>query len=146
MIMRSIRRNRDAIIIAVGDQTTKTLLDNGVLPSLIIIDNKVNRVAYDELKPMLFKLNIPIMRIISGPGYISDQASDCIRQWAKRKSPFQIIEIDGEEDLLTLPVVAHAPIGSIVYYGQPHKGIVEVVVTTEKKKEVQKLLSKFLSS
>lgn len=162
MIVRSIRRNRNAIIIAVGDQTTKTLLDNGVHISFIIIDNRVNRKSFDELKPLLLSLHATITKIVSGPGYISQEAIDGITRWQRVNAENKdiqsthIIEIDGEEDLLTLPVVAKAPIGSIVYYGQPplrpagfegqaQKGIVEVKVTIEKKKEVQKLLSKFLS-
>ena len=51
--------------------------------------------------------------------------------------------VDGEEDLLVLPVLEYAPIGSILYYGQPGKGIVEVVVTNTVKKEAKNLLSRF---
>ena len=177
MIVRSIHQNSDAIIIAVGDQTTKTLLDYGVHMSLIIIDNRVNRKPFNKLKPLLLFLHAATTKVVSGPGYISKKAIEAITRWGKEYGDDKVIhqsthilEIDGEEDLLTLPVVVAAPIGSIVYYGQParhpclparprhawraggqalaggpHEGIVEVRVTTEKKKEVQKLLSKFLS-
>jgi len=53
--------------------------------------------------------------------------------------------IDGEEDLLVLPVVQYAPIGSVVYYGQPGEGLVKVVVTKEKKRQVVALVAQFLS-
>jgi uncharacterized protein (UPF0218 family) len=36
--------------------------------------------------------------------------------------------VTGEEDLITLPLVAYAPIGSIILYGQPSQGIVVVRV------------------
>ena len=145
MIVRSIRRNHDAILITVGDQTTKTLLDYGAHISLIIIDNKVNRKSFDQLKPLLFALPATSTRVVSGPGYISKKAIDFIAQWSKHQDVklSHILEIDGEEDLLTLPAVANAPIGSMVYYGQPSIGIVEVVVTAVKKKEAIALLLQF---
>lgn len=44
----------------------------------------------------------------------------------KRKT---IILIDGEEDLVVLPILLRAPLGYTVYYGQPQEGMVEIVVT-----------------
>lgn len=54
-----------------------------------------------------------------------------------------LLLVDGEEDLLALPAIVHAPIGGVVYYGQPQQGLVEVMVTEEKKREVLALLKQF---
>lgn len=147
-ITTSFATHNDDIVILVGDATTKTALDAGLKPSLVVFDNKVERKTFTGLSMYSAILKKHRQQIVSGPAFIAKSAIDAIATWGASARPHQcvVVEIDGEEDLLTLPVVAHAPIGSIVYYGQPHKGIVEVVVTTEKKKEVQKLLSKFLSS
>jgi len=51
--------------------------------------------------------------------------------------------VDGEEDLLALPAIIHAPRGSILYYGQPNKGLACVIVTNEKKHEALALLARF---
>ena len=54
------------------------------------------------------------------------------------------IKIIGEEDLLTLPAILLAPLGSAVLYGISGTGMIKVVVTEEKKKEMEeKYLSKF---
>ncbi len=144
LINQSLHRYKDAIIISIGDQTTKTLLEFGIQPAFIIIDNKVNRATFDELKPLLLKLNIPITRVVSGPGYISQDALNIIiRLLEKYIKSCHVLDVVGEEDLLALPVIAHASVGSVVYYGQPKKGIVEVVVTIEKKKQAIALLTKF---
>ena len=53
------------------------------------------------------------------------------------------IIIRGEEDLLAIPAILFAPIGTVVVYGQINRGVIVVIVTEEKKQHVQKLLLKF---
>ena len=53
--------------------------------------------------------------------------------------PIRII-VNGEEDLLVLPVCIHAPKNSVVLYGQPNKGLVLVQITTEIRNKAQTLL------
>lgn len=136
-------RNQGSVIISVGDHTAKTLLDAGVVVSFIIIDNMVNRKAYTQLQPYLVKLRAPTRSVVSGPGYISHEAIAVIHAWAKDPRKQIVLEISGEEDLLTLPAIAYAPVGSVLYYGQPGKGLVEVMITAEKKMYVHELLRKF---
>ena len=54
------------------------------------------------------------------------------------------ITIDGEEDLLVLPVILLAPLESVVFYGQRDAGMVMVRVTEEIKKQVSELLERFI--
>ncbi len=54
-----------------------------------------------------------------------------------------VIKIEGEEDLLALPLVLLAPLESVVLYGQPDQGVVLIRVTETKKNEVLTLLKKF---
>jgi len=55
------------------------------------------------------------------------------------ESPVRIT-VDGEEDLLVIPVCIHAPKNSIVMYGQPNEGLVIVTITPEIRAKVQKIL------
>ena len=50
------------------------------------------------------------------------------------------IMVNGEEDLLVLPVCVYAPENSVVMYGQPNQGLVIVKVTPEIRNKAQKLL------
>lgn len=154
-------RNRGPVI-SVGDQTTKTLLDAGLTPSLMIIDNKVNREEFHDLKPVMKKRGFDTRRVTSGPGFISSEALHEIQRALQdvNRAPL-VLEVEGEEDLLALPAIIEAPIGAVVYYGQPPvpvwarfdsakracgpglSGIVEVVVTSEKKVEAEILLAQF---
>jgi cytidyltransferase-like protein len=144
-ILSSIKNHESYVIITVGDMATKTVVDFGVIPHVAIIDNTVERRRFiesrDTVKKLLSKGSIRA-DVKSGPGFMSKAAIDAISK-AIRSKDNSIIVVDGEEDLLTLPVIQHATIGSIVYYGQPGKGIVEVEVNQEVKREVKRLLLKF---
>ncbi|MBI5619403.1 pantetheine-phosphate adenylyltransferase [Candidatus Gottesmanbacteria bacterium] len=137
-------------LITVGDVATKTLLDAGVVPTLSIIDGKVGRMPYAHALKQLTRFHLvkkqgeTLMHVKSGPGYISQQAMKAVK--ATLATPVKqkaVIIVDGEEDLLALPAIAEAPLGSVVYYGQPHQGLVEVVVTSVEQKRALELLAKF---
>ncbi len=142
-ISSSIERNRQKSIITVGDIATETLIKHGVTPSLSIIDQKVGRKPYDTLKNLPNALLGHRTNVVSGPGYIAQEAIKLIEKWTKDPKTTLLV-VDGEEDLLALPAIHHAPEGSVVYYGQPQEGLVEVMVTEEKKREVVALIDKFI--
>jgi len=51
-----------------------------------------------------------------------------------------LVEIEGEEDLLAIIAVIAAPLGSLVVYGQPNEGVVLVRVSAENKVEAGRIL------
>ncbi len=148
----SIHRYTSNIIITVGDVATKTLLDCGVKPALSIVDFRVGRKPSNILASYKNSIVLHSTKVKSGPGFISKKAMQVVKVvFATQARPVtpvtparnQIILVDGEEDLLALPAIQYAPIGSVVYYGQPGEGLVEVVITKEKKNQVLEILSKF---
>ncbi len=143
-IEESVRLHTNDDIISIGDQTTKTLLEAGITPRLMIIDNKVNRQPYDDLKPIIARRQFDTKMVTSGPGFISGEALRVIKRAlsAMHHNPL-VIDVVGEEDLLALPAIIEAPSGAVVYYGQPNRGMVEVVVTKENKKKANELLFQF---
>lgn len=139
----SIEAHRSGIIVTVGDITTKTLLTAGVTPSLSIVDFLVERKPYPELDGRFAAMNIFRVNVASGPGFIAKEAIEVIKKWSLHPEEKIMLAVSGEEDLLALPAIAYGPIGAVVYYGQPGKGTVEVVITQEKQKEAIALLGKF---
>ena len=143
-IVKKVRPLKEKIVIFVGDTTTETLLSQNIIPTLAIIDFQARRERFDWKKDcwdMLTK-NREIVYFESGPGFINKKVMGAIKNWSKQQKPTLFI-IDGEEDLLVLPAILYAQIGSIVYYGQPEQGIIQVRVTKKTKQLVQKLLSQF---
>jgi uncharacterized protein (UPF0218 family) len=84
--------------------------------------------------------NKNVLHIVNPQGTITDEAITAI-QVALQNQAHTHLQVDGEEDLLTLIAVLYAPESAVVVYGQPHEGIVVVKVTKEKRVEAARLLN-----
>jgi GTP-dependent dephospho-CoA kinase len=129
-----IRREKPSRIISVGDTVSRNLYEHQVFTQLSITDNQSLRRKVD---PQVFP-DREIVRVKNPQGSITQEAIKTIQNVLKNEKPVQII-VDGEEDLLTLIAVIYAPENALVIYGQPHKGIVVVKVTNEKRAEAEKI-------
>lgn len=131
--------------ICVGDKTTKTARELGILPRLSVIDLHVGRKPFGTIDQFHFPKEVVIHTIQSGPGYISqDVITFCKGYFASNTNQeSSVLLINGEDDLVTLAVIVNAPLHTLVYYGQPKEGIVEVVVTQEIKQRCLHLLDQF---
>ena len=134
------------MIITVGDATTEKILSFDLMPSLSIIDGIERRIKKSELEILNLKNTFLTKNHIynqyqckNTKGTISKEAYLTIKKILVEKEQ-AIIFIDGEEDLLALPVFALAPLGSIVFYGQPLEGIVMVKINDEIKKKSSNLI------
>ena len=54
-----------------------------------------------------------------------------------------VMQIEGEDDLITLLAVFLAPLGSLIIYGQPNEGLVVVEVKESKKQQARQYLEQF---
>ncbi|WP_238536031.1 GTP-dependent dephospho-CoA kinase family protein [Candidatus Nitrosopumilus salaria] len=70
---------------------------------------------------------------------ITETSIDMIKQALTMQPPVRLC-VNGEEDLLVLPVCIHAPENAVVLYGQPNEGLVVVKVTPEIRNKAQRLL------
>ena len=126
----------ESIIITVGDRTTENMLQLGLKPQIQIIDGLEKRnqciVPTDDTVKTKLSCRNP-------PGEITDESIQVVQKAFSCEPPVRIT-VDGEEDLLVIPVCIHAPENSIVMYGQPNEGLVIVTVTPETRAKVQKIL------
>jgi len=149
----SCRRNAGKYLITVGDITTHTLIEKGFFPDLAIIDLSAQRQPYDTLDHIPISYGYQMVHIKNPPGHISFEAVTAIIKTFESNYKTVIIA-EGEEDLLVLPAVIHAPVGSVLYYGQPplaidgsndqhEEGLVELQITDELKKQVKLIIDRF---
>jgi len=140
-------QQKGKLLITVGDKATKKFFDTGMYPQLAVIDLMVERKPFQKLTDYHFDSSYNLIHVASGPGFISKDAQGVIEFWGRAASSGVItrtvVVIQGEEDLLTLPAIIHAPLGSFVYYGQPGEGLIEVEVTGDTKQHATELLARF---
>ncbi len=130
-----VNREKPTIIVSVGDVVSENMAEHGILTHLVIVDNRVMR---QPREPVVLKVNQTI-HVKNPPGTITDQAWLAVKEALKQKRQVKIV-VDGEEDLLTLVVLLHAPLNALVVYGQPYEGIVAVKVTQRKRQEARRII------
>ena len=159
-VISNLKTKKNSLVFVVGDIVTKSLLENNFIPDLVIIDYRSQRES---------KINISLppntlITVINPPGIITSKSWHQLRELLNYyknseikdlsmlrppQRPLNVIQVDGEEDLLVLPLILEAPIGTDVLYGQPPmvhdgaEGIVQVSVTNSLKRQVSQLLKRF---
>jgi len=130
----------DTQVITVGDRATLTVLEHGITPVLAVVDYKEKRKAIPANdRKTLEKFGEIVHRAKNNAGFVSVDAWNAVRESLSTNSTVRL-EIEGEEDLLTLAVLFQAPHNSCIIYGQPGKGLVLIEATPQKKQEYAELL------
>ena len=131
-------------LVAVGDMTAYYLLKAGVVPDLLIVDNKTKRKPVsDQVLEELDHRSYKTVQVNNPAATLSGDLMDLIRESIQGQDKIKII-VEGEEDLATLPAILYAPLGSAVVYGQPNEGSVLVDVTAEKKLHIEELMKRMI--
>ncbi len=127
--------SENSYIITVGDRTTEKMIEFGLIPSLQIIDSQEKREKREPPK----LANATELTVDNPAAEITSQSIGVIQQAFTMQPPVRI-SVNGEEDLLVIPVCVYAPENAIVLYGQPNEGLVIVKINPEIRNKTQKLL------
>ena len=141
-------------VFLVGDIVSKDFLENQFLNNYIrlcIIDEKTQR----NFIPMKFEGKFEeIIEFKSPKGTITKESFKLLEHIFQKKKKTLLKIIQGEEDLLVLPLVLVLPytqnIKNLVFYGQPpitdsKHPIPEGIVMVDVNKRIQKTVQKFIS-
>jgi len=130
------------LLITVGDIVTTSLLSRGMIPDISIVDFRTRR---EELKKSVIDRYFAGSKseLLNPAGTINTDFAKLFLDKIQKHTKGQIIRIEGEEDLLTLPVILLSPLRTLVIYGQHKVGMITVEVTEEKKKIILNFLSQF---
>ncbi len=129
-------------IVTVGDTTTEKFVEFGYIPDLSIIDNKEKRI----MKSKIIEFEVDkIITCENRPGEINMQVIDLIKKLTTMKfNKIQII-IEGEEDLVALPLFMYSPDKWTIFYGQPNAGLVVVEINNTIRKRAKSIFNKVFS-
>jgi len=137
-LIRFVKKANPLKFICVGDMVFRWMLNYNFIPDVVVVDFKISRrnVSFDFDRSVfngVFKVSNPA-------GFITCSAWITI-QYVLSLPGRYLVEVDGEEDLLALPAVLCAPIGSIVSFGLPGEGVIAVPVNLISRREAFRLLS-----
>jgi len=111
-------------IISVGDWTTLMLLKHGVNPFISVIDYKMSRKHVSKEDKFILDEYFSKADVCVNPvGCISS----CAVMWSR--AHVQVggrLIINGEEDLVAVPLIYYASKGTLILYGQRNEGTVVI--------------------
>jgi len=123
-------------VICVGDMVTYTLLKFDIRMDVAVVDYKTCRGSF-AFAETIRSMTQNRTKIINNPATISDEAYETMKKVMEGSFPLDptlLIEVEGEEDLLLMPAVVHAPESAVLFYGQPNVGMVAVYPDIELRK------------
>ncbi|MGA2698342.1 MAG: GTP-dependent dephospho-CoA kinase family protein [Methanoregula sp.] len=126
------------VIYSVGDVVTHNLQKNGIVPAIAVVDGQTMRSPCSRMP----ELSGECIHVENPPGTITDDLVKAL-SYAVDHPPVTIM-VNGEEDLAVIPLVIAAPDGSIVLYGQPHKGVVLRTIDAGAKAAANEFLRQFV--
>ena len=131
-------------IIAVGDVTVKTLQDLNNVADIALIDERTKRELWAEAAEIDNSKYDIVLECENQAGILSKSLFECckvaIDAWLNENKS-TLIRVDGEEDLAPLLLHPLAPLGAVVLYGQPGKGVVIRYTGFDSKNRCRDLLS-----
>lgn len=136
-IKKEIRRV-GKLCIAVGDFVVKEMISSGALPDIGIVDYKTRR-GKVEWKYEGFDL---LLKVKNPAGTITKDLISTIDVAIKSttKGWKVLIEIDGEEDLASIPAIILAPLDTTIIYGLPDIGACYIKVDENIKEKAKKVI------
>jgi len=145
---KTILQERKSLIITVGDIVTYLFLSQKIPIDLAIIDLKSHRKPVNKkIRQSLLSVKTKF-RTVNEAGTINKKLVQTLRKAIDQilvSALPQKVLVHGEEDLAVLPLILLSPLNSLIFYGQPKKGIVKVEVNEQTKLKAIRLLKRFYS-
>jgi GTP-dependent dephospho-CoA kinase len=137
--IKGILKNVEQVI-SVGDCTTDRLLSFDIIPDILVIDGIERRAKRnDGLHSKI--ITAKELHCSNPPGSVSKEAFFVLCQALAMPGPVKVI-VNGEEDMLALPIIAIAREKAVVLYGQPLEGMVVVNVNSEMQIKAKNLMER----
>lgn len=127
-LKKILRLKKPLMFAVVGDFTSENILNAGLKPDIIVLDYRIMRRDVEPLDHGERRA----LRTPNARGTVDAEAWTALAEAVTLKSQTAVI-VEGEEDLLVLPLISLMPLGSVIVYGQPLEGMVVVEVTEERK-------------
>jgi pantetheine-phosphate adenylyltransferase len=137
-------KQKSSFVISVGDETSRIFNEISAKQDISVVDFKIARIErFSSFSELGFKGKETIFTADNPAGHVTADLFNVISKIFSSNIKNKIIlKIAGEEDLAVLPLILFSPLGTNIYYGQPNKGLIRIVVSTEIKDIAYSLTSK----
>ncbi|MBI2123884.1 MAG: pantetheine-phosphate adenylyltransferase [Candidatus Wildermuthbacteria bacterium] len=135
-VLQRFERSSKEGVFAVGDATLEYFVQHALPYQLGVYDKKRKRIRVDSSVIDALK---PDVAVENKAGSISFELTSTLQAALQKR--LRHVFVEGEEDLATVALVLLLPLGSLVYYGQPDIGIVEIRVTEKIKDRFYEVLN-----
>lgn len=129
-------------LVAVGDVTVRTMLEMEVLPDMALIDGFTKRQSLDD-RDTVDQTAFPVVFHAASPaGRLTPDLLATLRAAVHCDEPC-VVNVEGEEDLAPLFVHLLAPLGAVVLFGMPGRGLMVQRCTLKMKERCRTILEGF---
>ena len=134
-LTKFVEKKAPVCLATVGDFVSFNVLAADVHPDIVVVDHRIMRKSVDPIELDREYVNVP-----NPPGTITAESQTVLYDAARECKHLAVI-VDGEEDLLVLPLMAFMPLGSVIIYGQPREGMVVITLTDERRQWVKEFMA-----
>ncbi len=132
------RTDTQTRFITIGDVVSLTFRRHGVRPLLSIYDGSTERT---EMIDFVKLVEGEAKEVVRNPaGHITAEMANAVRRGIEGE--FDLIRVDGEEDLAMIPCLLYAEEGTVVVYGMPGRCMMAVTTDGAVRKRVAELAAK----
>lgn len=129
-------------IIAVGDVTVFSLQIANREAWISVIDGMTHRKKWDKFEQIEMDEKL-LINAKNPPGMLTNSIFKACSA-AISQSENVTIFVDGEEDLVPIPLILMAPLGTILLYGQPNEGLIVREIDIPAKTRARRFLDSFV--
>ncbi|WP_456468280.1 GTP-dependent dephospho-CoA kinase family protein [Archaeoglobus sp.] len=128
-----------SLLCCVGDLVSASAVRVGLKPDIAVIDGKTLREDEVDFKFDFFEKRI---EAYNPAGYITCELISALKKAVDEAEQGKkvLVFVNGEEDLAVMPLGMLLPEKSLIIYGQPHEGVVALMIDSEKKVLILNLL------
>lgn len=137
-----LKNMQSLCIITVGDVVTYTFNKLHLHQKISVVDLHVRRQkTFESLEEFGFSKDTRVVTVHNPAGCITKELLKTIVEVIDKRHI--VLHILGEEDLAVLPFLLAAPLGFVIFYGQPGEGMIMVEVNEDSKEKAYQLVSRF---
>jgi len=125
-------------MITVGDVVSLTVVKHGLIPDLSVYDGMTERKEMTEFAALVKNRGWEETVVKNEAGTITAELIIAVKNALNGNK--EIIRVEGEEDLATIPCILLSPEGTNIIYGWPGRGMKLIVTDEEIRNKARRLM------